>query len=114
MTNVLVLPMPPSSNRYWRIFRGHVVTSQEARDYIGTVADKARRQGFKVLLGPIRLEIHVYTKYNRDLSNNIKVLEDALQNVLLKNDSQVTEIHAYKHVDKVKPRVEVLCTVAEI
>lgn len=42
-----------------------------------------------------------------DLDNRIKILLDALQNILFEDDKQITEIHAYRFEDKFKPRVEV-------
>ncbi len=108
----IVLPYPPSSNRYWRNFRGRVVKSQEARDYQKTViclADVCASNGLPTLLtGAVGLELNFYRPQRRgDLDNRIKVLVDALQGIAYDNDSQVSEIHAFRHDDKQRPRVEV-------
>jgi crossover junction endodeoxyribonuclease RusA len=108
----IVLPYPPSANRYWRSFRGRVVKSQEARDYQQTViclADVGASNGFPTLLtGAVGLQLNFYRPQRRgDLDNRIKVLVDALQGIAYVDDSQVTELHAYLHDDNQIPRVEV-------
>ncbi len=108
----IVLPFPPSSNRYWRSFRGRVVKSQEARDYQRAViclATGDAHSGFPTLLtGAVGLELNFYRPQRRgDLDNRLKVLVDALQGILYSDDKQVSELHAYLHDDKQNPRVEV-------
>ena len=41
----LQLPMPPSANRIWRVCRGRIVLSEEARAYKAKVRLLARVQG---------------------------------------------------------------------
>lgn len=57
------------------------------------------------MLGPIRMTAHVwYADNRRDL--DISLLQDCIQKrEILKNDRQIVEIHAFRHVDKAKPRV---------
>jgi crossover junction endodeoxyribonuclease RusA len=103
---LLTLPEPPSSNRYWRTFRGRVVKSKEARSYQQAVQVLAA--GRKAIKGPIKLAVRWYRSAKRgDLSNRIKVVEDALQGVLYANDSQVEELHAYRFEEPTNPRLEV-------
>lgn len=107
----LILPMPPSSNRYWRTMvnrKGIAVTyvSDEAKAYKRAVAEMAD------LARPIYSEIAVTLKVFRpqrsgDLDNKLKVLFDALQGVVYANDGQIVEIHAFRLEDKIRPRVEV-------
>jgi crossover junction endodeoxyribonuclease RusA len=108
----IVLPFPPSSNRYWRSFRGRVVKSKEARDYqqaVSCLANVGASNGPPTLLtGAVGLELNFYRPQRRgDLDNRIKVLVDALQGIVYINDSQVSELHAFLHDDKKSPRVEV-------
>ena len=64
-----------------------------------------------MLSGPVALELHVYReRRSGDLSNRIKIIEDALQGVLYENDSQVVELHAYLHEDRHAPRIEIEVT----
>lgn len=108
---ILTVPYPPSSNVYWRMYRGRMVTSDEARFYrqkVKWLAVKELPRPLKPLEGPVCLSLTVYRPQKRgDLSNRIKVLEDALQGVLYVNDSQVVELHGRLLDDKANPRVVV-------
>lgn len=102
----LELPIPPSVNNYWKYTGRRVVTSPEARVY---------KQAIKLLVpqnlikGRVALNISVYRPAKRgDLDNYLKCLLDSLEGVLYENDSQVTEIHAFRYDDKDNPRVHVL------
>lgn len=101
------LPLPPSSNRYWRKTRtGNVYLSEAAKKYI---SDVGVLYGSKALIDKnISITLKVFRKIKSgDLDNRIKILFDAMQGVVYKNDSQITEIHAYRFDDKSNPRVEV-------
>jgi Holliday junction resolvase RusA-like endonuclease len=101
-----VLPYPPSANRYWRTFRNRTVVSDEARKYKALV--KVELSKWPLLAGPVALIAHLYRpQRSGDLDNRLKVLGDALNGVAWSDDSQVVEIHAYRHDDKARPRVEV-------
>lgn len=106
----LILPYPPSANRYWRTFasNGRAVTyvSEEAKAYKKIVADIA---GVTSLIqSEVVLRIRAFRpQRSGDLSNRIKVLEDALKGVVIVDDKQVVEIHAHRFEDKFRPRVEV-------
>ena len=105
----LTLPYPPSANRYWRkTNRGGVYLSAEAKAYKRDVGLLCR----KILLsGDLILTLDFYRpKKQGDLSNRIKVLEDALQGIYYEDDKQITEIHARRFEDKNNPRVEILIT----
>lgn len=102
------LAYPPSANRYWRNYRGVTVISDEARAYKQSAQAAAREQGAEVLNGPIVLHADVYRPRRiGDLSNRLKVLEDALIGVCYKDDGQVIEIHMRRFDDKKNPRVEI-------
>lgn len=106
----IVLPVPPSANRYWRSYNGTVVVSAEAQDYkagVQLLAQYARLQPFA---GEVAMYVHVYRVQRRgDLDNFAKVLGDALNGVMYHDDSQVVELHMWRHDDKAQPRVEVEC-----
>lgn len=92
---MFTLPYPPSANRYWRTFHGRTVVSQEARDYKALAGLLARCSGVEPLAGGVALHLDVYRpRAAGDLSNRIKVLEDALIGVAYADDAQVIEIHA--------------------
>ena len=102
------LPYPPSSNVYWRNFRGHVVKSQAARDYQTEVGLILNTSGIEQIDGDVVVKAWVYRPRKvGDLDNRLKVLFDAMQGHAYKNDSQIVEIHAYRRDDKKRPRVEI-------
>lgn len=102
------LPLPPSSNRYWRVWRGRAVVSTEARAYKLNARLRALSQGMRPVSGPVVLNLVVYrARKAGDLSNRIKVAEDALQGVAYTNDSQVVELHARLEDDPGNPRLVV-------
>ncbi len=105
----LVLPYPPSTNRYWRIFRGHAVRSAEATAYKAAVHHACLAARVRSLVGPVALEVRLYRPRKAgDLDNRLKVLLDSLQGHLYADDAQVVELHAYRQDDKAEPRVEVV------
>jgi crossover junction endodeoxyribonuclease RusA len=105
----LTLPYPPSSNRYWKVWRGRAVVSAEAKSYKQGVRLRALTEGFrKPLACPLVLSLVVYRPRKAgDLSNRIKVLEDALNGIAWIDDKQIVEIHARREDDASNPRVEV-------
>jgi crossover junction endodeoxyribonuclease RusA len=105
---IVTLPVPPSANRYWRVFRGRAVVSQEARQYKGFAGLFYRNAGGTLHDGPVCLTMTVYrARKAGDLDNFEKVLLDALRGLAYIDDAQVVEIHAYRRDDKDNPRVEV-------
>ena len=104
----LVLPMPPSANRYWRTFRNVVVVSEEARAYKAGVKASALEQGATLLSGDVAVYIDVYrSRKAGDLDNRIKVALDALKGIAFEDDKQVVEIHARRFDDKNNGRIEI-------
>ena len=121
MKDVLILPYPPSTNRYWR----HTVNrsgqpviylTQDGKEYKTIVGWMALKSGYTQ---PYAEEVILYLDVYRprqvgDLDNRIKILMDALQGFCYENDSQVVEIHARRFEDKTDPRAEVRVTPAHL
>jgi crossover junction endodeoxyribonuclease RusA len=104
----LVLPMPPSANRYWRNYRGVTVVSDEAKAYKCAAGYSAKQQGARVLSGSVSIVIDVFRgRRSGDLDNRLKVALDALKGIAYHDDSQVVEIHARRFDDKGNARIEV-------
>jgi Holliday junction resolvase RusA-like endonuclease len=107
----LCLPYPPSSNRYWRTMvtrRGVAMTyvSEEAQQFKREVAEITA--GLTPFVGTLTATYRFFRpRRSGDLSNRIKVLEDAMQGTVYIDDKQIIEIHAYRFDDKLRPRVEV-------
>lgn len=98
----VMLPYPPSTNRYWRTFKGRTYVSSEATAY-----KKAVRQiigWHDMYLFDVALHVTLHPKLTSkgqasrvciDLDNGLKVLIDALQGILIADDKQVRELHAH-------------------
>ena len=104
----LVLPLPPSANRYWRTFRNVVVVSEEARAYKAGVKASALEQGATLIPGDVAVYIDVYrSRKAGDLDNRIKVALDALKGIAFEDDRQVVKIHARRFDDRNNGRIEI-------
>lgn len=114
---VLVLPVPPSANRYWRttvattrLGKGYVKTyvTREADEYREGVRARALVAGFRPLEGDVAVTIRWYRKAKRgDLDNRVKVTLDALQGAAYHTDAQVAELHVVRFEESLNPRLEV-------
>lgn len=107
----LILPYPPSANRYWRHNRGIIHRSPEANAYKREIWALARSNGISdpttapvslaLILRPIqpkdwhrrqKADPNGYTVRCIDLDNAQKVALDALQGIAYVNDNQVVSI----------------------
>lgn len=107
----LTLPEPPSVNRIWRTARGRTYKVPDAKHYGELVALICRRLRITEVVFakgvPVRYTMTWYrARRTGDLSNRIKVVEDALNGVVWHDDGQVCEIHLYRREDKARARVE--------
>ena len=101
------LSVPPSANRYWELRRNRIVVTDEARAYKQEVALQLGR--YEPLLGNVAVNFTVFRPAKRgDLDNYTKVMFDALNGLVWKDDKQVVEIHSFREDDKKNPRVEFL------
>ena len=104
---VYTLPVPPSANRYWRIYHNRMVVTDEARTYKQEIALLLR--GAIPLTGRVAVNLSVFRpRLSGDLDNYNKVMFDALQGLAYRNDNQIVEIHSFRKDDKYNPRVEFL------
>lgn len=103
----LTLPLPPSSNRYWRHVGSRVLLSRQAREY----RDRCRlvavaQYGGELLSERVRVVADVYMSLRGDLDNRIKQLLDGLEGAVIENDRQVVDLHLRRHLDRENPRIE--------
>ena len=118
------LPVPPSSNHYWRdrVMKSrtgqHVVQrykTREARRYQAAVHNLALAAGCRPVEKPRQVIVRLvwYREARRgDLDNRLKVILDAMEGVMYDNDSQIKRIYAHREEDPKDPRVEVAVEVA--
>lgn len=105
----LILPYPPSANRYWRNARGRMVVSSEARRYkrdVASLVSPINVAFVSKLLVAVKMVLY-RPRRSGDLDNRLKVVLDSLNGIAYEDDKQVVEIHAYRHDDKENPRVEI-------
>jgi crossover junction endodeoxyribonuclease RusA len=110
----LTTPPPPSLNHAYATVRGHRVLSKEGRAYKAEVA--------QLLLGRqplpsgarigISLRLWFKNKQRRDISNCVKLLEDALSDALGFDDCCVDRLLVERvGYDAAQPRCEVVIEV---
>lgn len=104
---IFTLPIPPSANRYWRIWNNRIVVTDEARAYKEEI--KLLLNQCIPLIGDVSINFTVFRPRQKgDLDNYNKVMFDALQGLAYFNDNQIVEIHSFRKDDKKNPRVEIL------
>lgn len=104
----LILPLPPSANRYYRNVRGVMVKSAEARAYRIAVGRAMLEKEVEILSGALSVTLRVFrARKSGDLDNRIKIALDSLNGVCWHDDKQVEEIHAYRFDDAFNPRLEI-------
>ena len=104
----IVLPYPPSANRYWRNVNGRIVVSADAKAYKSGVWLQAQHAHLHPFAGPVAVYVHAYRPRKvGDLDNANKVLLDALCGIAYQDDAQIVELHSWRHDDAQNPRVEV-------
>lgn len=114
----LMLPLPPSANAYWRTritklkyptpkqymmsggYTAMTYVSKDGKAYKEAVKDRIQGKGLAFMSeAPLRLDILVCMATNgrADISNRIKVLEDALQDAgVFLDDCKVVELHVHR------------------
>ena len=90
------LPWPPQVNNCYTVARGRKILSTEARAY--KVWARCLHVDANPFRGPVELELHFYRPTKQgDVSNRIKVVEDALSGVAFEDDCQVESLIAKRH-----------------
>jgi len=120
----LILPVPPSVNHY--LYHYCTRSTREDRHevrakltdvaygYKDTVGWEARQAGADldhVTGGPVRVTVHVYDAIKgqrpTDIDNIGKTLMDGMEGIVFQNDSQVDELHIYRHKGAKVAHIEV-------
>ena len=95
MARLLILPVGPSVNLYWRSAKGRVYVSKEGKDFRKTVCASEGRPG-KPMLGRLKVLVEFYPpdRRRRDLDNLMKATLDAVQAAgWYEDDSQIDDLH---------------------
>ena len=119
----IVLPYPPSLNElYFHRVMGKPPKqfvqkgpTTEGRKFMAEVGAIVSNSGQKISVGGVILHVWLYRPRKAgDLDNFLKAILDGITGTGWTDDSQVVEIHAYRHDDKLNPRVEILFEPAAI
>ena len=107
----LIMPWPPSMNRYWRSVNGRVLISAAGRHYRTNVALAAaigKWPSWEGKLISVSIEAWLPDQRKRDLDNLFKSSLDSLTHAGIWNDdSQIHELHIRNMgLDRAKPRLE--------
>lgn len=104
------IPTEPLSQPRPKFFNGHFVSNdKKTADYKNLIKSIATELFPTMLEGEICAKIKFFrsTRRRADLDNLLKPILDSLNGIAYKDDTQVTEINAFKYVDKDNPRAEV-------
>jgi crossover junction endodeoxyribonuclease RusA len=108
---LLVLPYPPSGNASVRFVPGlpRPLRSKEAKAYRPLFRLAVLEQLGAMpapFAGELRFRAHIIRPARRgDLDNSLKVLQDAAQGLLYRNDSQIAQLRITRSVDPQDPRI---------
>lgn len=109
---MIVLPWPPSVNRYWRQFQGRVLIAAGGRRYrtdVELVVMLTKAQTFGA--APVDVEIAAWfpDRRRRDIDNVLKAPLDALTHAgVWQDDSQIQSLSIRRAgIDQAKPRLEI-------
>lgn len=106
----IVLPLPPSTNNLYRNVPGKGrVLNKQGREYKQNARMLAMGARPTFIQGDVRLALAVYfpNRRRRDLSNTLKIIEDALKGITYADDSQVARIELTRYYDNANPRAVV-------
>ena len=101
--------LPPSTNHLYYSDRktGTRHLTNKAAAYKEELMWKLKRGGAKELCPPRPFAVHYHFRFpdrrKRDLSNQIKLIEDAVFEALGHDDRHVNDIHLWKYISKSDP-----------
>lgn len=102
-------PITKSNNTRWG--KGRVFTAKKPAQYESDLSWYAKVVMSSKRLEPtkklVRLTICYFQQSvkRKDQQNLLKTTADALNRIVYEDDSQVHEVHLYRHLDREKPRV---------
>ncbi len=104
----LTLPYPPLVNRMYRISGKKIILTDAAKTYKLSVMLQVQHAGIAPFTGQVAVYIHLYRgRKCGDVDGPVKALLDSLNHLAWNDDSQVIELHVFRHDDKANPRAEV-------
>lgn len=108
--NITLYTKPIPLNAMYRSYNGRTILSKRGRETKDALATELLVLGrIEPMMGTVglNLTLHFGDKRRRDIDGYLKVLLDALEGVVYKDDVQIVELHVYKLYSKEDPRVEI-------
>lgn len=109
----LTLPVPPSSNKWWRRAGTHMHKSNEARAYQKMVAGRMLLARVTPIRRPNEVKVEIVWYRERrsgDVDKRQGVVLDALQGTAYENDGQIRTLWATRVDGDDDPRMEITIT----
>lgn len=89
----LIVPYPPTVNRWKTPFQGRAVLTAEAREYKEAIGDLLRGRLAAPLTCMLAMTVDVFRpRAAGDLDGTLKVLLDSLQGLVFVNDKQIAKL----------------------
>ena len=108
---MFTLPLPVPVNEAYKVGRGHLYKSKEAKEWEEEAGYKllAQNKGKTMLEGSVYVGLSFFFPDSmKDIDGGIKPVLDLLQRLrVYKNDRQVDHLNVQKFLDKKNPRLEV-------
>lgn len=109
---VLTLPYPPSTNRYWRHWKGRTLLSRDGRQYredAVRAVNLARVDSLGNRRCRVTVNAYMPDARRRDVDNVLKASLDALSAArVYEDDSQIVKLTVERMgIDRERPRLEV-------
>lgn len=116
-TVTMTLPLPTSTNRIWRNYgAGRTAKSAEYVAFLTEaqfIARSVTANWDAPMANDVELTLTIYLpNRNSDANNRIKAVEDAMNQIVYRDDKQIAVTHTYRQYDSANPRV--LVTVTEL
>lgn len=92
------------------MYRGRRFWTKRGKDTkLGMQSEIAVQSKNEPITGDVVLNVLFYFKDNRkrDIDSHLKCLLDAMTGIVYEDDSQITELHIFKEIDRKNPRVEI-------
>lgn len=110
MQSITLKTKPIPVNALYRSINGRNILSKLGRETKVALEWEIRSQWrIEPHTGSVVVNLMLYfgDRRKRDIDSYLKVLLDSMNGIVYNDDSQIVELHVYKKIDTIDPRVEV-------
>lgn len=93
-----------------RLYRGRRFLTKEGKETKEAYAWEIALQWKKEVVESEDVAVNIifyYSKRRPDIDGGLKALLDSMEQIIYKNDNQISELHVYRQKDEANPRIEV-------